>query len=207
MLVHQSYLVFNRAFLAAFFTFVASFYLIRILYRKKALNAEQIFTGNTYSTTWWNHLAFKSFRAAILLVCVIRFFYPSFDQFLGIFPSFIHWWSILVGELLLAFGFIFAIYVHFSMGKRWRSGIAPVGVLEEDLKTDGIYAVSRNPMYLGVAVAQFGFFLALPSLFSLTCLLIGWLALYSQTIEEEKHLRQTFNSEYRAYASNVRRWL
>ena len=62
-------------------------------------------------------------------------------------------------------------------------------------------------MFLGVAFAQLGFFLALPSVFSLLCLVIGLAALYSQTIQEEKHLEQTFSDDYLAYKNRVRRWI
>jgi protein-S-isoprenylcysteine O-methyltransferase Ste14 len=32
-------------------------------------------------------------------------------------------------------------------------------------------------------------------------------ALYSQTIQEEKHLEQTFSDDYLAYKNRVRRWI
>jgi protein-S-isoprenylcysteine O-methyltransferase Ste14 len=62
-------------------------------------------------------------------------------------------------------------------------------------------------MFVCVAVAQLGFFFALPSVFSLVCLIVGLYTLNSQTIEEEIHLSQKFPKAYTAYKSKVRRWV
>ena len=62
-------------------------------------------------------------------------------------------------------------------------------------------------MYVGVATAQLGFFLALPSLFSLICLAVGLYALYKQIAVEEAHLVTRFNDDYLKYKQTVPRWL
>jgi protein-S-isoprenylcysteine O-methyltransferase Ste14 len=62
-------------------------------------------------------------------------------------------------------------------------------------------------MFVCIAVAQLGFFFAMPSVFSLVCLTIGLYTLNSQTLEEEIHLSQKFPIEYATYASKVRRWV
>lgn len=201
------HIAFNRAYLAIFFTCVAIFYVCRIVYRKYTLAEDQVFSGPTLSATWWNHMAFRLFRAAIWLVCLIRWGYPEFEHFLGILSLFAISWLVIFGELLLAIGFLFTIYCHFSLGRYWRSGIAPANSPSTGLKFDGIYKYSRNPMFVGVALAQLGFFLALPTVFSLLCLGIGLSTLYSQTIQEERHLEQMFNFEYLQYKNKVRRWL
>ena len=62
-------------------------------------------------------------------------------------------------------------------------------------------------MFCAVAVAQAGFFLALPSLFSLLCLAVGLWALSRQAKAEEEHLSQVFAEEYRQYTRDVPRWV
>jgi protein-S-isoprenylcysteine O-methyltransferase Ste14 len=53
---------------------------------------------------------------------------------------------------------------------------------------------------------QLGFFLALPSVFSLVCLVAGVLVITRQAKEEEKALAQRFGQDYEAYRAKVPRW-
>ena len=139
------------------------------------------------------------------MVCVFRWLFPAIDEALGMISELHIWPVVLTGNVLLTAGFAFTVAVHFSLGDQWRSGINPVG--PEHLTIDGYYKYSRNPMFLGIATAQFGFFLALPSIFSGVCLLIGLYILYRQTLAEEEHLLKTFPNEYKAYMESVSRWL
>lgn len=196
---------FTRVYLALFYTFVAGFYTFRIIYKNRTTPSGVIFPGEKYCSSWWNHAAFKFFRAAIWLVCVVRVFMPSADNYLGMFTAFNGWPGVMFGNILLTAGFALSMLVHFNMASLWRSGIDPNG--PEQLKTTGLYSYSRNPMYVGVAAAQIGFFLALPCVFSLVCLLIGLYALYRQITVEETHLAERFNNDYFKYKRNVPRWL
>lgn len=76
------------------------------------------------------------------------------------------------------------------------------------LATTGIYAYTRNPMYLGITTAFLGLGLAFasPWLFVLTPVMA--IALRKLAIErEERHLEARFGDAYRAYRRQVRRWL
>ena len=174
---------FTRLYLAVFYTFVAVFYTTRIAFRKRRESLEMVFPGERFCSTWWNHMVFRFFRATIWIVCVFRWFFPSIDDVLGILSALNTWPVVLAGNVLLTAGFAFSVAVHFNLGSQWRSGIDPAG--PEHLKTDGIYGFTRNPMFLGVATAQAGFFLALPSVFSGICLLVGLYTLRRQTLAEE----------------------
>ncbi|KPZ53793.1 isoprenylcysteine carboxylmethyltransferase family protein [Pseudoalteromonas sp. S3776] len=200
-----SLIEFTRVYLALFYTFVAGFYTVRIIYKNRSTPAGVIFPGAKFCTSWWNHMAFKFFRAAIWLVCVLRVFVPATDNYLGMFNSLNGWPGVMFGNILLTAGFALSMVVHFHMASLWRSGIDPNG--PQTLKTTGLYSFSRNPMYVGVATAQLGFFLALPSVFSLICLAVGLIALYKQIVVEEAHLATRFNSDYLNYKQTVPRWL
>lgn len=72
----------------------------------------------------------------------------------------------------------------------------------------GAYAISRNPMYTGLAIAYVGLALATDSwwpLVTLPCALaaIRWLVI----APEEAYLDRRYPAEFRAYRSRVRRWL
>ena len=242
---------FTRFYLAAFYTFVAVFYTVKVLVNKQQNNRpssnqagiqlstrhdsqlstqhdsqlntqhdsqlntqhnrlrenqkELIFTGERFCSTWWNHMTFRVFRATIWMICLARLFFPNVDDYLGLLFLSESFSIVLLGNILLTLGFMITVIIHFKMGKQWRSGIDPSG--PKKLITDGFYKFSRNPMFLSIALSQFAFFLALPSLFSLLCLIIGVVVLYRQILSEETHLLQQFPEQYNIYSTKVRRWL
>lgn len=196
---------FTRVYLAIFYTFVAVFYTVRVFNKNRLTSAGVIFAGNRFCSSWWNHLLFKMFRAIIWLVCVIRVFVPATDNYLGMLLSFNFWPTLVLGNIFLTIGFLLTMVVHINLASNWRSGIDPLG--PQQLKTSGLYSYSRNPMYIGVAMAQLGFFLALPSLFTLLCLMLGFYTLRSQISIEERHLQTRFKCGYLRYKAAVPRWL
>ncbi|TDG12605.1 isoprenylcysteine carboxylmethyltransferase family protein [Seongchinamella unica] len=196
---------FTRVYLAIFYSCVAAFYALRITAKKRAGLPEVVFPGERFSTTWWNHMLFRAFRLTIWMVCLFRYFFPGIDSYLGFFVYINVWPVVLAGNILLTAGFLFTVVIHFSLGSNWRSGIDPNK--PEKLRTDGFYRFSRNPMFLGIATAQVGFLLAIPSVFSAVCLIIGLYTLHSQTLAEEAHLMKLFPKDYRHYIGHVRRWL
>lgn len=74
--------------------------------------------------------------------------------------------------------------------------------------TSGSYRISRNPMYLGLAVAYLGAALWLEAWLALA-LLPGPLLVMGRVIVpmEEAQLRRRFGAEYETYCRRVRRWL
>lgn len=76
------------------------------------------------------------------------------------------------------------------------------------LVTHGIYAYTRNPMYLGFTTAYVGAALAAGLVMPLVLLPPVLLLLTVFVIRrEERYLRDTFPATFDAYASRVRRWL
>lgn len=196
---------FTRVYLAIFFSVVAFFYTTRIILMKRSSSLEVIFPGKRFCSAWWNHILFRFFRAAIWLICVARCFSYSIDNYLGMLASFQKPAVILSGVFLLTLGFVLTVTIHFRLRNRWRSGIDPNGPSE--IVFDGWYRYNRNPMFVCVAIAQLGFFLAMPSIFSLICLIIGLYTLNRQVLAEEQHLLAVYPKEYEQYSSRVRRWV
>jgi protein-S-isoprenylcysteine O-methyltransferase Ste14 len=74
--------------------------------------------------------------------------------------------------------------------------------------TSGIYRVSRNPMYLGFALALAAWAVWLSNALALAGvpLLVAYLNRF-QIGPEERLLRERFGCEYDGYVATVRRWL
>jgi protein-S-isoprenylcysteine O-methyltransferase Ste14 len=72
----------------------------------------------------------------------------------------------------------------------------------------GVFAISRNPLYLGGALVFFGLALALNMLWTLILLLLSIiLCHYILIIPEEQYLAAKFGDEYKEYTASVHRWL
>lgn len=76
------------------------------------------------------------------------------------------------------------------------------------LITSGIFARTRNPIYLADALILAGFILGLDAVLSLplVALFIWWIE-SRFIVAEEDRLRQTFGAEFDRYERKVRRWL
>lgn len=104
----------------------------------------------------------------------------------------------LVGLLLLAWSLI-------SFGRSFRVGIDTEQ--PDKLVTTGIFAATRNPIYVAFGLVLIGQFLIFPNwiLFVYLCA-ASWL-IHRQVLLEENYLRQHYGQEYLEYCRRVRRYL
>jgi protein-S-isoprenylcysteine O-methyltransferase Ste14 len=74
--------------------------------------------------------------------------------------------------------------------------------------TDGVYAFTRNPMYVGMTLLYLAIAIAADSVIALV-LVIPLLAAvrYGVVAREERYLEAKFGDEYRRYKAAVRRWV
>jgi protein-S-isoprenylcysteine O-methyltransferase Ste14 len=76
------------------------------------------------------------------------------------------------------------------------------------LVTSGIYRVSRNPMYLGIALCLAGIAAWNSTLPGYALVPLFCFALRALQIErEERALREAFGERFEKYAARVRRWI
>lgn len=76
------------------------------------------------------------------------------------------------------------------------------------LATDGVYRLTRNPMYLGALLAYVGLGLAVRWTWLIVlvpAMAIGLARL--AVVREEAYLERRFGDDYRRYRERVRRWL
>ena len=102
-----------------------------------------------------------------------------------------------LGLIVLLIGFFF----HFGakLGLRRSFGIVPA---DRGIKSRGLYAIVRHPMYLGYLISHIGFLIAAPSLWNAAAYSICWSFLFGRIFLEERFL--SASPEYRAYRSKVR---
>ena len=91
------------------------------------------------------------------------------------------------------------------MGRSWRIGIDTVD--RPPLVRAGIFALSRNPIFLGKRVNLAGLFLVAPNAATLAALIVGEALIQVQVRLEEVHLESVFGSDYRAYRGGTPRWI
>ena len=77
-----------------------------------------------------------------------------------------------------------------------------------NIVSSGIYRLSRNPMYLGMACILTGWAVWLWQVQAVlgVVLFVAWITRF-QIIPEERVLTQKFGTEYRQYRQRVRRWV
>lgn len=77
-----------------------------------------------------------------------------------------------------------------------------------NLLTDGLFAYTRNPIYLGFALTYLGFAVAMDSPVAVG-LVVPCLIVIDRFVipREEAHLAAVFGAAYEAYRQKVRRWI
>ena len=99
---------------------------------------------------------------------------------------------------------IFLISV-LCMKDSWRAGIPDRDRTE--LVTDGIYAFSRNPAFLGFDLQYIGVLLMFCNLLTATFTVFAVSMLHLQILQEERYLTAAFGPEYLQYRRHVLRYL
>lgn len=193
-----------RYFLGIFFLLIGLQFTSRSLGLYARMGYSFINYGERASAGWWHRNIFNVFRGLILAAVVVRIF-VDIDPWLGVFDSLYYGPVLVTGVVFLMLSFSLVNYLQAFMHDEWRSGVD----LKQDrqLLTDGPFSRSRNPVFITVMLGQLGFFLALPSVFSLVCLIAGVTVLVRQARVEEKALAELFGDAYEAYRRRVPRWL
>jgi protein-S-isoprenylcysteine O-methyltransferase Ste14 len=89
---------------------------------------------------------------------------------------------------------------------RYRQPTDPGQPTSKVVKT-GVFAISRNPLYLGSVILFSGFALTLNILWILVMLLLSIILCHQiLIIPEERYLTAKFGAEYKEYAATVHRW-
>ena len=110
-----------------------------------------------------------------------------------------------IGVAFCAGGLGLLLWSLISFGRSFRVGIDTDR--PDRLITSGIFAISRNPIYVGFALVLVGQFLVFPNWVPLVYLAAGFLLFHRQVLREESFMRQHYSEEYAEYCRRVRRYL
>ena len=107
-------------------------------------------------------------------------------------------WSLLIISLILVW------VAQSQMANSWRIGIDEKNKTE--LVTSGLFAYSRNPIFLGVMMANVGLMLIIPNAFTLLIVSLSTISINTQIRLEESFLKSSHGKAYQDYLNQVRRW-
>jgi protein-S-isoprenylcysteine O-methyltransferase Ste14 len=115
------------------------------------------------------------------------------------------WWH-LAGLIPIAFGGGLLLLAARQFSKA-ETNIVPL-TRSTALVTDGMFSLTRNPMYLGMTSALVGTAVLLNGYLPWLVILPFVLVIRLRFIRHEEPLmEETFGEDYLAYISRVRRWL
>ena len=113
---------------------------------------------------------------------------------------------VLVGAALVVTGLTFIVLARRELARHGQP--TDPGLPTSKLVTTGVFAVSRNPLYLGGVCLLAGIALVLNLPWSLVLLIPAIIVCHTLLIApEERYLATRFGIEYVQYTALVRRWL
>lgn len=107
-------------------------------------------------------------------------------------------------------GIIIGLYVALSGKKTFQKLETPLmpGEKPKKLVEEGLFKISRNPMYLGFIVALVGVAALFGSLIAFISPIVFFIVINFILIPlEEKLMEKTFGKKYLEYKKRVRRWI
>lgn len=174
-------------------SFVAQLMITEHLLKKKGINYgyspinKNLFVISKYSVL-------VIWAGMILDILGIRFM-PGFTKS-GI--------TVYLGLIFWAGGFLLLYTGRFSLGQSFRIGVANE---KTSFIVNGIYKISRNPMYVGLYATLTGaMFYTLNIIYILISLFIIT-AHHIITLGEENELLKTYGNPYKEYCAKVRRYI
>ncbi len=161
--------------------------------------------GKTDSAHDFVGVLFRLTMVAYAGVVVIYSFGGDLYRFLAPISWLQHPMLVVSGVVLLLVAFVWILIAQKQMGDSWRIGIDHE--LKTQLVSEGVFKISRNPIFLGMHINLLGLFLILPNAVTLTVLVLGDALMQIQVRLEEEYLTRTHGQNYEQYRRQTRRWI
>lgn len=140
----------------------------------------------------------------VFIVAIVNLVYPEGLQYFAPFA----WLEISIlkyaGFAIIHLALLWIIVAQVQMSNSWRVGIDHSAKTE--LKTNGLFSVSRNPVFLGMLITLVGIFLIIPNAITLLVFVASTLLFQVQVRLEEEYLYKTHREYYITYCQKTGRW-
>ena len=153
----------------------------------------------------YNGKVFTFISVLEFVVVFIYAFKSEWYQYLLPFWYLEHDYLKYIGWGLLVLSLILVWVAQSQMANSWRIGIDEKNKTE--LVTTGLFSFSRNPIFLGVMIANVGLLFIIPNAFTLLIVSLSTVSINTQIRLEEDFLIRSHGENYRDYLKRVRRWL
>ncbi len=190
------------------FLFVLAFYLLAFVFRSYLLWKNTGINPLTFDKTddahGFNGKLFKLISILGLVVIIIYSFGGEWSTYL------LPFWYLekdliqIVGLIIMHLAFIWILIAQLQMSNSWRIGIDYEN--RTNLIVNGLFSISRNPIFLGVLFVDLGLFLTVPNAFTLLILVWSYTVIQTQVRLEEAFLVESHGSIYKHYYKTVKRW-
>ena len=149
--------------------------------------------------------AFKVLILVVVTIVVINATEPKWISLLGALSPLQNSFCSQLGWALLTISLLVLVVAQAQMGNSWRIGIDEMNRTE--LVSSGLFALSRNPIFLAMRINLIGLLLVLPNAVTLALVATGEVLMQVQVRLEEAHLQNLHGAKYMEYSTRARRWL
>jgi protein-S-isoprenylcysteine O-methyltransferase Ste14 len=131
--------------------------------------------------------------------------------------------NVITHIIIMPFTLIYSIFLPLELGTWWFFAgltiflLALIMVLMSSISfstaplgeplSNGVYAISRHPLYFGFFLGYVGTGIACASWVFLLCALVWIVSWYFGVIEEERLLLEMYGDAYREYMNRTPRWI
>lgn len=182
---------------------LALFWRSYLAWKRTGINPYALGNGDTV-----HDFVGKLFRLTLIATAVIVFVFTLSEWFYGMLVPISYMESpflVVIGLVLLLLALIWVLVAQLQMGDSWRIGIDEKST--SLLVQNGLFGVSRNPIFLGMLIMLIGMLLILPTAATLVITVLGFVLIHVQVRLEEAFLLEKFGEDYRRYQARVRRWI
>jgi len=142
----------------------------------------------------------------IVLSCSLHFELNERPVLRLVNTQLLNWQSAkLVGAILLICSLIIFISALVSFGNSWRVGIDEK--TPGELVSRGIFAISRNPIFLSLILYASGAFLISGRLILLLFVVLVVIGVHYQIVQEERFLLKRYGKAYQDYCARTGRYI
>ena len=182
---------------------LALFWRSYLAWKRTGINPYKLGSGDTV-----HDFVGKLFRLTLIGSALIVFTYSFLE---GVYELLVPilWMkssiTAIIGIVLLVAALLWVLIAQIQMGDSWRIGIDEKS--KSPLVQNGLFGVSRNPIFLGMLIMLIGMLLILPTAATLVITVLGFVLIHVQVRLEEAFLLEKYGQDYRSYQKRVRRWI